>query len=724
MPNGTRREIKWTALGAVLLTGFCFDLFPADSTTEPVPKESVVNLRAWGVPSDSGSDPASLAGMEVLAAFEQRFPHIKPYSPTGLEIAGRSMDIVPLMQIAGNIAPDVLYVNFRQSSTYIANKFLYPLDKYVEKAVGVDIKDGHTLELADYIAQLKKGKNYETELSPERVIPQCWEVMRRRCPYGKDCPYVHAWGGTSAEEHQHIWCFPQMPAVVALFYRKDLFFNAGLPNRAPATMDEFLDWSRKLTNPKENHYGIKMGLDGWSTLAFLYSSGGRLIDRDAQGHWICAFDTEAAVDAYYFVMRLFYEPFENQYGHFNSVVYLGDEPFDTIPVAMHFSYLGPITFAYDNFDPALWNYGPAPKGRNGQSGSELNAQMTGIYAGLENNPTQRDAAWEYMRFYNGPEARRIRTRVLVENGMGQFIHPSLLRDAGYPEFIKQAPAGWEDAYTETVKNGVPEPYGENSQLIYRYASQAIDQIRTDSVAIDAVQRGDEKAAKARIREILKSRVTYSNEKMLDIRTPEMRTFRSRVAMAVAIAILLAFTLVFWSVFTTFSSKGDVQPSGWKIRQHTWAYVWLFPAILSIAVWEYYPLARGTLMAFQNYNVRGFSDWVGLDNFASVLFDQEFWYALWVSLQYAVLSMLFGFCAPIVLAFLLSEVPRGKTLFRTIYYLPAVLSGVIVIFLWKSFYSQDGLLNDVVNFFVRLATSCPAFIFQNITQPGSIHRWRR
>ncbi len=34
----------------------------------------------------------------------------------------------------------------------------------------------------------------------------------------------------------------------------------------------------------------------------------------------------------------------------------------------------------------------------------------------------------------------------------------------------------------------------------------------------------------------------------------------------------------------------------------------------------------------------------------------------------------------ILAFLLSEVPRGKVIFRVIYYLPAVLSGVIVIFL--------------------------------------------
>jgi multiple sugar transport system permease protein len=46
------------------------------------------------------------------------------------------------------------------------------------------------------------------------------------------------------------------------------------------------------------------------------------------------------------------------------------------------------------------------------------------------------------------------------------------------------------------------------------------------------------------------------------------------------------------------------------------------------------------------------------------------------------------------------VPRGKVLFRTIYYLPAVLSGLIMIFLWKSFYGEFGMINEVINVFIN------------------------
>src|SRR5207245_644584 len=98
----------------------------------------------------------------------------------------------------------------------------------------------------------------------------------------------------------------------------------------------------------------------------------------------------------------------------------------------------------------------------------FNASMLGVYAGLENNVPKRDAAWEFIHFFNGPEARLIRTRIYVENGLAQYVHPQLLREAGYPEFVQQIPKGWEDAYRDTVERGVPEPYGENTQQVYRY----------------------------------------------------------------------------------------------------------------------------------------------------------------------------------------------------------------------------------------------------------------
>ena len=110
-----------------------------------------------------------------------------------------------------------------------------------------------------------------------------------------------------------------------------------------------------------------------------------------------------------------------------------------------------------------------------------------------------------------------------------------------------------------------------------------------------------------------------------------------------------------------------------------------------------------------------SQWIGSDNFASVLFDGDFWYSMELTLIYTVMFMLFGFWVPIGLALLLSEVPKGKTFFRTVYYLPAVLSGLVVILLWKSFYSPEGLINSVLNrgvWFINILTHLHIQPFQS------------
>ena len=295
---------------------------PAFSSPEPIHQEEI-KLRAYGVPSSAGNSMASLIGLEVMDAFRTKFPHIDPISSEGLMIPGRTMDVLPLMQIAGDIAPDTIYVNFRQSDTYIRSKFLYPLDKYIERLAGTDIPGGHLLSLEEYLGRLREGALYDEELK-DRVPEQCWKVIRRRCPYKSECHHLDKWGETAAETHYHTWSYPIGALVMGLFYRWDYFAEADMPQRAPETMDELLEWSRKLHNPAANRYGLMLnGAElSWTTLSFLYSMGGLLVDQNENGEWHNVFDSDEAVEAYFYVARLFHEPFENEYGKFTTSIYL------------------------------------------------------------------------------------------------------------------------------------------------------------------------------------------------------------------------------------------------------------------------------------------------------------------------------------------------------------------------------------------------------------------
>ena len=93
------------------------------------------------------------------------------------------------------------------------------------------------------------------------------------------------------------------------------------------------------------------------------------------------------------------------------------------------------------------------------------------------------------------------------------------------------------------------------------------------------------------------------------------------------------------------------------------------------------------MAFQDYRIMGGHVWVGVDNFGDVLWDKEWWATVWNSIRYSILVVGLTFLPPVILAVLLDEIPKGKILFRTLFYLPAVITGLVVIYLWKSFYEH-------------------------------------
>jgi multiple sugar transport system permease protein len=124
---------------------------------------------------------------------------------------------------------------------------------------------------------------------------------------------------------------------------------------------------------------------------------------------------------------------------------------------------------------------------------------------------------------------------------------------------------------------------------------------------------------------------------------------------------------------------------------------LAPALALIAMWKYYPLLRGGLMAFQDYRLSGESRWVGADNFIAVFLDPGFWVSVRQTFKFVLLSLALGFVTPVFLALLLTEVPRLKILFRTLFFLPQVSSGLVILFLWKLFYNPtpDGLLNRLL-----------------------------
>ena len=109
--------------------------------------------------------------------------------------------------------------------------------------------------------------------------------------------------------------------------------------------------------------------------------------------------------------------------------------------------------------------------------------MMGLFSGIK-HPAVRDAAWEYIRFFDCREAVELKTKIMVEGGLGRFLHPKYLRMFGYPEIERLSPKGWAECFEIAIATSRPEPYGRNSNVAYELMTVPIQEaeqmMRNDS----------------------------------------------------------------------------------------------------------------------------------------------------------------------------------------------------------------------------------------------------
>ncbi len=126
-------------------------------------------------------------------------------------------------------------------------------------------------------------------------------------------------------------------------------------------------------------------------------------------------------------------------------------------------------------------------------------------------------------------------------------------------------------------------------------------------------------------------------------------------------------------------------------------VLLMPLLVVFAYFAWYPIGRAVVMSFQQTNLVTAPEWVGLENFRTVLEDPRFWTSVRNTAYFTLLALVFGYPLPLVLAVLMSELRRGKAAFSVLAYLPVVIPPVVAVLLWRFFYdaSPTGVFNTML-----------------------------
>ena len=329
--------------------------------------KTVIELTVDGLPNPTGTDVNTRANTEIVRDFVKGFPELfkkkyaakykkspekygnfnwddveirlKPFS--GIKVEGVEND---LLAIAGNMAPDVLYINFRKSDNYISNNFLYPLDEFIKELPEAERK----------------------ELLEERIHPKVLPVVRRLGPDGKTHYWTVPYGGS--------------PLGKVLMYRKDLFDKNKIPYpTADWTWEDLLDACKKITDPANGIYGIMLGrgkTESWHWLTFLWCAGGEVMEQDKDtGKWSCSFGSEAGLRALEFYTRLSAEKWIDEKGIVRRGYAYKDSragnKWANGEIGINMTYIDERTMS--TFNPEIYGMAPVPMGYKDENGNVIAA---------------------------------------------------------------------------------------------------------------------------------------------------------------------------------------------------------------------------------------------------------------------------------------------------------------------------------------------------------------
>jgi multiple sugar transport system permease protein len=130
------------------------------------------------------------------------------------------------------------------------------------------------------------------------------------------------------------------------------------------------------------------------------------------------------------------------------------------------------------------------------------------------------------------------------------------------------------------------------------------------------------------------------------------------------------------------------------KEALFGYLFILPWIIGFLALRLAPMAISLFLSFTEYTIITPPTFVGLANFIKLFTnDPSFIDSLKVTISYAIFAVPIGMIISLTIALLLNQKIPGVTLWRTVYYLPSVVSGVAVAMLWFwLFHSRFGLIN--------------------------------
>src|SRR5690348_8587977 len=131
----------------------------------------------------------------------------------------------------------------------------------------------------------------------------------------------------------------------------------------------------------------------------------------------------------------------------------------------------------------------------------------------------------------------------------------------------------------------------------------------------------------------------------------------------------------------------------KSKRNFLPYLLVSPYLLFLVVFAIFPVLFCFFLTFNNWNIIAPMHFIGLKNYSRLIHDRLFWKAILNTLQFLLLHIPLQLIVSLFLAFLLNKKIKAGAFFRASFFMPVIVSGVVVTILWQQLLGYDsGIIN--------------------------------
>lgn len=133
------------------------------------------------------------------------------------------------------------------------------------------------------------------------------------------------------------------------------------------------------------------------------------------------------------------------------------------------------------------------------------------------------------------------------------------------------------------------------------------------------------------------------------------------------------------------------------KQNIFGFLFALPWIIGFLVFGLYPIIKSLYYSFTDFNVFMDPNWIGLDNYKDLFTDSFFLKSLWNTFYMTFIGIPVTITFALLSALLLNLEIKGRSFYRTIYFLPSIVPIVASTLMWVWIFNPEyGLLNKTLN----------------------------